>query len=157
MATKIEFANKVRGDLFTTSNANEVKATINRNADELETVSNSVSSLTQSVNILSQSLSQMKEDNKNLKVNMSETSCEVFPGKLYVWGTVSMLNLTLSGGTSGIESEYKLRFIAGDGFVLSTNETIRWVDEPTWESGWTYEVSIVDGLALCAGWEAQGR
>lgn len=154
---KVGYANKVRGDLFTTSNANEVKEAVNQNADELETISNSVSSLSQSVTSLSQSMSQLKEDSKSLKLEMEDTVATVYPGKLYVWGTVAGLSLTLLGATAGLENEYKIRFTVGDGFTLDVNEHIRWIEEPEWETGWTYEVSIEDGLAVCAGWEAQER
>lgn len=152
---KIEYANKVRGDLFTTSNANEVKEAVNLNADELETMSNSVVSLRQSVTSLSQSMSQLKEDSKSLKLEMEEPDATISPGKLYVWGTVSRLSLMIKPGSAGLENEYKLRFTVEEDFYLEANVEIRWVEEPEWETGWTYEVSIEDGLAVYAGWEAQ--
>ncbi|MBQ4393296.1 MAG: hypothetical protein II826_09345 [Prevotella sp.] len=154
---KIEYPNKVRGDLFTNADATEVKQVVNHNADELAALAGSVGSMGQSLTSMSQSMSDLKEEQKQLKVAMIETTASVEPGKLYVWGSVTGLNLTLAGSTAGLENEYKLRFTAGDGFKLTLSETVRWVDEPEWTAGWTYEVSIEDGLAVCAGWEAQGR
>lgn len=154
---KIEYANKVRGDLFTTSNANEVKAVMNHNANELATLSQSVSGISQSVTSLSQGLSGLREETKQLMVQMTNTTAAVDPGKLYVWGSVAGLNLTLSPGTAGLENEYKLQFTAGSNFTLTLSSTVRWVNEPEWTEGWTYQVSIENGLAVSAGWEAQSQ
>lgn len=154
---KIEYANKVRGDLFTNANATEVKQAVNHNADELAALAKSVGSMGESVTSISQSVADLKEGTKQVKVTMTETTASVVPGKLYVWGSVTCLSLTLGGGTDGLENEYKLRFTCGAGFTLTLSETVRWVEEPEWTAGWTYEVSIEDGLAVCAGWEAQGR
>ena len=154
---KIEYGNKVRGDLFTTANANEVKAAVNHNADELNALSGSVNSMGESLTSISQSVADVKESQKQLKVTMTETTASVVPGTLYVWGSVTGLNLTLSGSTAGLKNEYQLRFTCGSGFTLTLSEAVRWVDEPEWTAGWTYEVSIEDGLAVCAGWEAQGQ
>lgn len=154
---KIEYPNKVRGDLFTNANATEVKQVVNHNADELAALATSVGSIRESVTSISQSVSNLKEDVKPLKVTMTETTASVEPGRLYVWGSVKGLTLTLAGSTAGLENEYRLRFTCGTGFTLTLNETVRWVEEPEWTAGWTYEVSIEDGLAVGAGWEAQGR
>ena len=153
-AEKIEYGNKVRGDLFTTANANEVKAAVNHNADELTALAGSVSSMGQSVTSISQSVAELRESQKQLEVTMAATTASVEPGTLYVWGSVPGLNLTLSGSTAGLRNEYQLRFTCGEGFTLTLSEAVRWVDEPEWTAGWTYEVSIEDGLAVCAGWEA---
>lgn len=154
---KIEYANKVRGDLFTTANANEVKAAVNHNADELAALAQSVGSVSQSVTSISQSVSNLREETKQLMVQMTSTTATVEPGKLYVWGSVTGLNLTLSPGTAGLENEYKLQFTAGSGFTLTLDSTVRWVNDPEWTEGWTYQVSIENGLAVSAGWEAQGQ
>ena len=151
---KIEYGNKVRGDLFTTANANEVKSSVNHNADELAALSVSVSSMGESVTSISQSVAELREAQRQLKVTMTVTTASVEPGTLYVWGSVAGLTLTLAGGTAGLKNEYQLRFTCGEGFTLTLSEAVRWVDEPEWTAGWTYEVSIEDGLAVCAGWEA---
>lgn len=154
---KIEYANKVRGDLFTTANANEVKAAVNHNADEVSALAQNVGSVSESVTSLSQGVASLREETKQLMVQMTATTASVDPGKLYVWGSVGGLNLTLSPGTSGLENEYKLQFTAGSGFTLTLSSTVRWVNEPEWTEGWTYQVSIENGLAVSAGWEAQGQ
>lgn len=66
------------------------------------------------------------------------------------------LNITsFVDGPSGEVAEYRLEFRAnGSDFTLTLPEGIRWVDgeEPEWEDGYTYQVSIEDGLAVGAGW-----
>ena len=63
---------------------------------------------------------------------------------------------SLEAPRSGEVGDYMLEFIvSGDSFTLSfPNDRIRWVDgeEPEWEDGYTYQVSIEDGLAVAAGW-----
>jgi hypothetical protein len=87
----------------------------------------------------------------------SETTGEnILPNILYRWG--SMHEITVSWSANDIEgyvNEYMIEFtVDGDGFTLTLPEGVRWVDEPTWEDGYTYQVSIVDNLAVYAGWEA---
>jgi hypothetical protein len=69
-----------------------------------------------------------------------------------------MHEITVSWSANDIEgyvNEYMIEFtVDGDGFTLTLPEGVRWVDEPTWEDGYTYQVSIVDNLAVYAGWEA---
>lgn len=68
---------------------------------------------------------------------------------------MTALALTLAPGSEGHVSEYMLEFtVSGNAFALTLPSGIRWADEPEWEAGWTYQVSIENGLALYAGWEA---
>jgi len=154
-AQKINYQNKVRGDLFTSANANEVKEAVNHNADEITTLQNTVSGVSQSLTQLSQSVTGLREETKIVKVQQTETTVAIDPNKMNIWGSVAALNITLTPGTAGIANEYMLQFTAAsDNFTLTLSDTVRWAVEPEFQAGYTYYVSIQDGLGLCAGWEA---
>lgn len=156
-AQKINYPNKVRGDLFTTANANEVKEAVNHNADEVATLQNTVGGVSQSLAQLSQSMTALSEETKTVKVQQTETTVAIDPNKMNVWGSVAALNITLTPGTAGVVNEYMLQFTAAsDNFTLTLSDTVRWAVEPEFQAGYTYYVSIQDGLGLCAGWEAAG-
>lgn len=154
-AQKINYQNKVRGDLFTSANANEVKEAVNHNADEITTLQNTVSGVSQSLTQLSQSVTGLREETKIVNVQQTETTVAIDPNKMNIWGSVAALNITLTPGTAGIANEYMLQFTAAsDNFTLTLSDTVRWAVEPEFQAGYTYYVSIQDGLGLCAGWEA---
>ena len=92
----------------------------------------------------------------------------VYPWCLYIWEEpVESLQLTLCDDLSNYNLEYRLRFTVGTGlsepFTISFKETDNtpytpmWLggEEPEWEEGYTYEVSIQGGLAISAGWEPE--
>lgn len=151
---KITYPNKVRGDLYTSANANEVKEVVNHNADEVTALQNTVNSVSQSVTQLSQAVTGLRTP----KVQQTETTVAIDPNKLNVWGSVASLNLTLTPGTAGVANEYMLQFtVSGDNFTLTLSDTVRWANEPEWEQGYTYYVSIQDGLGMYAGLEAAAQ
>lgn len=88
-------------------------------------------------------------------VETTATTLQMQPSTLYKWTeAVTSLTVTLASGTSGVVNEYMMRFTAGSGdVVINFPSEVRWAEEPDWVEGNTYEVSIVDGLALCAEWE----
>lgn len=154
-AQKIGYANKQSGSLWTSSNANEVKDVVNNNADELDTTNERVNRLNQSVSTLEQNVSNLTDKAETPIVQQTNPVVSIQPNKLNVWGNVSSLTITLASGEAGIANEYMLQFtVNGNGFNLSFTSTVRWVDESEWESGYTYQVSILNGLAVAAGWEA---
>lgn len=77
----------------------------------------------------------------------SNTTFALTPNVLHTWGTVSSLNLTLGSGSSTYVDEYMFKFTAGTGFALTLPSTVEWYNEPQFNEGKTYEVSIVDGYA----------
>ena len=81
----------------------------------------------------------------------------ILPDVLNKWGTVESLTIdSFQGAQEGCVNEYMLEFtVSGDNFTLTLPEGVRWVEEPTWEDEYTYQVSIVNNLAVFAGWEAQ--
>ena len=81
----------------------------------------------------------------------------ILPNVLNKWGTIESLTIdSFQGAQEGRVDEYMLEFtVSGDNFTLTLPEGVRWVEEPTWEDEYTYQVSIVDNLAVFAGWEVQ--
>lgn len=151
---KIDYQNKVRGDLFTSSNANEIKAVVNNNADEVTALSSSVSAVSQSVTSLTQAIAEIREGGGTGVVQQTQQSVAIAPNVLNVWGNVSQLAITFTAGASGVVNEYMLEFtVSGDNFALTLPNGVRWAEEPEWESGSKYQVSILNGLAIYAEWE----
>lgn len=153
--TKIEFPNKVSGDLWTSNNANEVKNAVNANADELSSVKSGVNTLGSQMAGLGTTVQNMQAAMQTPKVSQEQTEVTIVPNKLNIWGRVSSLIISFASGTANVCNEYMLRFTVGAAnFALQLPSGVRWVNEPDWEQGSTYEVSIEDGLAVYAGWEA---
>lgn len=155
-AQKIDYQNKVRGDLFTTANANEVKSVVNHNADELTNLDQQIEANNQAVSLLSQNVTNLREEVKIVIVQQTERSISIAPNKLNVWGSVESLTIAFTAGTAGVTNEYMLEFVAQtSAFTLTLPSGVRWVEEPEWQAGYTYQVSILNNLAIYAGWEAQ--
>lgn len=86
----------------------------------------------------------------------SSTPISIKPNCLNRWATpVGALYVSLAQGASGMVSEYMLEFtVTGDSFTLRLPASVRWLDDeaPDWESGYTYQVSILNNMAISAGW-----
>ena len=90
-----------------------------------------------------------------LETKTSATAVTLTPNKLCVIGTaVTSLALTKGTDVTGIENEYKVQFTAGAGCALTYTGfgTIKWLDGevPSFTEGRSYEISIVNGLGVCA-------
>ena len=95
------------------------------------------------------------EDDENAVIPQTGTEVAVKPNVLNVWGSVSALDISFTGAESGKINEYMLQFtVQGDSFTLGLPAGVRWTEEPDFINGNTYQVSIVDNLAVGAGWEA---
>lgn len=82
------------------------------------------------------------------------TEATIRPNVLNVWGAVAGLAIEFTGGGENLMSEYMLEFtVSGSSFHLYLPSDVRWSEDPEWEDGYTYQVSIVNGLAIYAGWE----
>lgn len=138
--SRVNYVNKRSGDLWTSNNANEVKEAINNNATELATAQASIAAL--------------QAQSHASVVNQTETTVAISPNVLNVWNTaVASLSITLIAGTGGRPDEYMMEFtVSGSSFELSLPSNVRWPEEPEWQDGYTYQVSIENGLAIRAGW-----
>lgn len=88
-------------------------------------------------------------------VEQTDTTLQIDPNVLNKWGTVNSLGIGFTAGASGRANEYMMEFTVGsDAFTLTLPSGIRWVEEPEWENGLTYQVSVLNGLAIYADWEA---
>lgn len=141
---KITYAAKSRGDLWQSSDANELKQVINNNADELSS--------------LQQSMSEWFGQPPLTPVETETSTTKLItPNVLHVWTeAVASLTITLDDGVSGMMNEYMMEFTVGSAtFKMNLPTVVRWLEEPEWEEGYTYHVSIVNNLALYAGWANQ--
>lgn len=87
----------------------------------------------------------------------TEVKESILPNELNKWGKIKSLTInSFQGAQEGYVNEYMLEFtVSGDDFTLTLPEGVRWVEEPTWKNGYTYQVSIVNNLAVFAGWGGQ--
>lgn len=78
---------------------------------------------------------------------------QIKPNTFYKFGSCSKLTITFAAEESGIENEYKFEFVSGStSTTLLLPDSIKWKDgvTPTMEANKTYQVSIVNNLAVYA-------
>lgn len=78
---------------------------------------------------------------------------QINPNTFYEFGEVTSLTITLAAEESGILNEYMFEFVSGTTpTMLSIPETVGWMGgkAPTIEANKTYQVSIVNNLAVIA-------
>lgn len=82
----------------------------------------------------------------------NDTTFALTPNVLHVWGEVAALNLTLAAETSGVVNEYMAQFTSGTtATVLTLPETVKYIGDSTIEADKTYQVSIINNLAVLGG------
>ena len=90
-------------------------------------------------------------------IQQTDTTLAINPNVLNVWGTVSSLAISFNAGASGAVNEYMIQFTCPSkaGTTLVLPSSVKWMngDELEPEAGWTYQVSIVNNLAVYSGWE----
>ena len=89
-------------------------------------------------------------------IDYDTETAEIPSDALNRWGEVTELTITLAQGDNTKVEEYRLEFtVSGDSFAFHC-EGIRWMndEEPDWKDGYTYQVSILNGLAVAGRWEA---
>ena len=92
--------------------------------------------------------------NKKLTTSTS-SSMTLSPNVYYRNTNTSLSSLTITLGSvsnSNIINEYFVEFTtSSSGTTVSLPSTIKWVDgvSPTWEAGYTYQLSIVNNLGVC--------
>lgn len=95
-------------------------------------------------------------------VLQSSSTALIEPNKYNLWATpIATLEISFAAGISGYVNEYMFQFTcpSSAATTLTLPGTIRWAndDELEPEAGYTYQVSVVDNLAVYAGWEAQSN
>lgn len=87
-------------------------------------------------------------------VYQTDETATIRPNVLNIWGEVSTLTITLGTETENVMNEYMIEFVSGETpTVFNLQGSVKWsngilVPEPNM----TYQVSIVNGLAIYAGW-----
>lgn len=92
-------------------------------------------------------------------VQQSSSSALIEPNKINVWSSpIATLDIMFASGASGYANEYIIDFTcpANAATELTLPSGITWAndDELIPEPGTRYQISILDGLAIYAGWEA---
>lgn len=87
-----------------------------------------------------------------LAENVSETTKEIQPNRYYIFGEVASLTITLAAGEEGKLNEYMFEFTSGvTATTLSLPETIKWMGDNAIEASKTYQVSILNNIAVMGG------
>lgn len=90
---------------------------------------------------------------KGVPVVSQTTDATIAPNVWNVWGEVTSLTITKGTDIDGIVNNYMVRFTALEGATITFNGfSLSWFggEAPTWAAGNTYEISIVDNIALWA-------
>lgn len=87
-------------------------------------------------------------------IEQTSTDVTIYPNILNRWGIVSRLTIKLGAGNPVEVSEYMIQFSTGQNSVLiELPENVKWTETPEFEENHTYQVSILNNLAVYAGWE----
>ena len=90
-------------------------------------------------------------------VQQTDTTLSIKPNVLNVWGVVSSLAIDFVAGATGQVNEYMIQFTCpvASGTTLALPPSVKWADDDVLEpeAGMTYQVSIVNNLAVYSGWE----
>lgn len=90
--------------------------------------------------------------NKVSVENVSENTKELQPNKYYIFGEMETLTLTLAAGEENKLSEYMFEFTSGTTpTTLTLPESVKWMGNNTIEASKTYQVSIVNNIAVLGG------
>jgi hypothetical protein len=86
----------------------------------------------------------------NKVVDQSATTATIQPNVLNVWGDVATLDITLATPSdTSIVNEYMVQFTSGaTATTLILPDTIQWLSEPTIKPNATYQISIINNLAV---------
>lgn len=90
---------------------------------------------------------------KVLVIEETATSLAITPNVLHKWGEVATLDITLAEPTDlSIVNEYMIEFVSGaTATTLTLPNVIEWAIEPKIEANKTYQISIVDNIAVIIG------
>ncbi len=94
---------------------------------------------------------------KGVPIVSQTTDATIAPNVWNVWGEVAALTITKGAEVSGVVNSYLIRFAAAEGCAITFDGfTLQWYggSVPTWNAGSTYEINIVDNLALWAEFAA---
>ena len=88
------------------------------------------------------------------KTSDSSTSFAIDPNKMYMFGTRTVLTITLNAGESDVVNEYMFQFTSGSTpTVLTMPNAVRWIKEPiSISANKKYSVSVENNLGILSEW-----
>lgn len=82
----------------------------------------------------------------------TEDAKEIQPNRYYIFGEKASLNITLAQGEEGKLNEYMFEFTSGTTpTTLTLPESVKWIGDNAIEASKTYQVSIVNNIAVLGG------
>lgn len=88
------------------------------------------------------------------EITVTTSPVVIEPNNLYKLGDRTSLNVSFISGEEGILNEYMFEFtVVGDSFSLTLPSTVKWIEELDFTPGYIYQISVVNNLAIGAGWE----
>lgn len=89
-------------------------------------------------------------NNDNITVvKQTATTVTIKPNTFNVWGEVATLNISLAPASDAVYNEYMVQFTSGEtATTLALPDTITWMSEPTINANATYQISIINNLAV---------
>lgn len=93
-------------------------------------------------------------NNDNITVvKQTATTVTIQPNTFNVWGEVATLNISLAPASDAVYNEYMVQFTSGaTPTQLVLPDTIEWMSEPTINANATYQLSIINNLAIIGEW-----
>jgi hypothetical protein len=164
---KLIFGNLTTTDKTIVGAVNEVQSKLSETTRGLEIVEGDTATLKTEVAELQEDLSG-KQDASEAQEMFEELAAKtttpivvhdsnvvtIQPNVMNVWkDTVSNLKVIKGDVIEGIVNNYMIRFTAGnETVVIFEGEEVKWYggEAPTWTADNTYEISIVDNIALWA-------
>lgn len=81
-----------------------------------------------------------------------EITAELIPNVFHVFGEVSALNISFGEGLPNMMNEYMFQFTSGvNPTVLTLPEGVKWIGSSVVKSNRTYQVSILNNIAVMGG------
>lgn len=103
---------------------------------------------------LSEQLNDYVRKNDPQVINQTETTVEIQPNVLNVWGEVASLTITFAEVDATKYNEFMIQFVSGaTPTTLTLPNTVSWLTEAAIEANTTYQISIVNNLGIMEGWQ----
>lgn len=138
----------VSEQVLTAQEMNQLSGKIDELIDGVNTNANNIPDVGQ----LATKTELSSKANKVSVENVSENTKELQPNKYYIFGEMETLTLTLAAGEENKLSEYMFEFTSGTTpTTLTLPESVKWIGSNTIEASKTYQVSIVNNIAVLGG------
>lgn len=103
---------------------------------------------------LSEQLNDYVRKNDPQVIEQTETTVEIQPNVLNVWGEVTSLTITFAEVDATKYNEYMIQFESGASpTTLTLPNTVEWLTDAAIEANTTYQISIVNNLGIMEGWQ----